>query len=91
MNARSQVCSDNAAQASEYVDQFRNLALAWNEEFRNRAVAACNGNQACIAAENQHYDTTAGLITTNAALTAIYLQFLACITEALVICTVFTG
>ena len=93
MNARAQTCSGNAAQANFYVDQFRDLALAWNEQFRSNAVAACNGNQACIAAENQHYDTNAGLITSaaNAALTAIYLQFLACITEAYVICYVFTG
>ena len=93
MNARAQVCSGNAAQASYYVNEARNLALAWNEEFRDDAIAACNGNQACIAAENQHYDTTAGLITTaaNAALMAIYLQFMACITEAYAICYVITG
>lgn len=93
MDARAQTCSINAAQTTYYVNEARNLALAWNEEYRDGAIAACNGNQACIDAENQHYDTNAGLITSaaNAALTAIYLQFLACITEAYVICYVFTG
>jgi hypothetical protein len=93
MDARSQTCSGNAVQASYYVNEARNLALAWNDQFRASAIAACNGNQVCIDAENLHYDTNAGLITSaaNAALTAIYVQFLACITEAYAICYVITG
>ena len=65
------------------------LALAWNTEWENNAIADCNGNPPCIQGVQQQAQANAAALyaLANGALNAVYLAFITCINAAMSICS----